>query len=139
MPRRRRKTKHEKTIDLLNTQAIQNIAYTMAKYLETPETSMALTVLAIEFLKPKVPEEMPPKTFTGTIQEKMFHDYEKEFRGIGISRIGRTTSIGTVLPQIKTMSPIPDFSDMDIWTATQIALLFGIVLKNVPKTEVGVL
>jgi len=140
MGKRKRKTRHEKVVDILNSQAIQNIPYTLAHFFSVPETSMAAMILAIELMKPKIPT-FPEKRFEGEVgSEKEMHEYEQEINEISNSAsIGKQSVIGTILPQIRTMSPIPDFSQMDIFTATQIALLFGIVLKNIPKVEAGVL
>ena len=144
---RKRKTKHQKIIELLNTQSVQAIPYAIAQFLKTPEVGMGALILLIEYIKPKMPL-LPPKTYRGKdmpekympedeMIEKLREQFEELTRQQG-ETIGKSTFLGTQLPQIKTMSPLPDFSGLNIYDAVQISLLFAIVLRNIPKTEIGV-
>lgn len=141
--RRRRKTKHEKLIELLNTQAVQNLPYVLAKM--PPEVWMGAAVLFIEHIKPKHPGTNTEPMFTlpqidsplenvpeGSFPEEGWQIY-RWYGGMDSPQqkpTGGSVALVTKLPTITTHSP-PDLSGMDVYTALQVSLLFAIAVRNI--------
>jgi len=140
--KRRRKTKHEKLVEILNSQTLQSLPYALAHM--PPEVWMGGMVLLLEHLKPKHPSTNTTPLYTPEIPKPLEDVPEGTFpeEGWQLYRFyggmdepekkpaGGSVVLVTKLPTITTHSP-PDLSGLDVYTALQVSLLFAIAARNI--------